>query len=94
MKTLVPEEPDWLQHRVTRIDDAEDDRLAPYRNVRERDLVGREGRFIELHVEAFDELDQIGVAEHQRAVVDVERYTARLNAKLEKLAELEGSTQP
>ena len=36
----------WLEHRVTRIDDAEDARLSPYRNVRERDLVGREGRFI------------------------------------------------
>ena len=46
MKTLVPEEYGWLQHRVTRVDDAQDNRLAPYRNVRERDLVGREGRFI------------------------------------------------
>jgi tRNA G18 (ribose-2'-O)-methylase SpoU len=46
VKTLVPEEHNWLQHRVTRVADAEDDRLAPYRNVRERDLVGREGRFI------------------------------------------------
>jgi len=36
----------WLEHRITRIDDAEDARLSPYRNVRERDLVGREGRFI------------------------------------------------
>ncbi|WP_310073627.1 RNA methyltransferase [Phyllobacterium sp. 1468] len=42
----MPEEHDWPQHRVTRVTDAEDDRLAPYRNVRERDLVGREGRFI------------------------------------------------
>ena len=36
----------WLEHRITRIDDADDGRLSPYRNVRERDLVGREGRFI------------------------------------------------
>ena len=57
-------------------------------------ILGREGRFIELHAEAFDELDQVGVAEHQRAVVDVERYTARLEAKLAKLAELEGSSRP
>ncbi|MGH7003468.1 MAG: TrmH family RNA methyltransferase [Alphaproteobacteria bacterium] len=35
-----------MEHRLTRIDDAEDGRLAPYRNIRERDLVGREGRFI------------------------------------------------
>ncbi|SDO80929.1 tRNA G18 (ribose-2'-O)-methylase SpoU [Phyllobacterium sp. YR620] len=32
--------------RVIRIDDPRDERLAPYRDVRERDLVGREGRFI------------------------------------------------
>ena len=37
---------DWLERRITRIADAGDERLAPYRNVRERDLVGREGRFI------------------------------------------------
>lgn len=36
----------WLEERVIRITDAHDLRLAPYRNVRERDLVGREGRFI------------------------------------------------
>lgn len=36
----------WLEQRITRIADPEDERLAPYRNVRERDLVGREGRFI------------------------------------------------
>jgi tRNA G18 (ribose-2'-O)-methylase SpoU len=29
-----------------RIDDADDPRLAPYRDIRERDLVGREGRFV------------------------------------------------
>lgn len=44
--TSVIQIPDWLEHRVTRIVDADDERLAPYRNVRERDLVGREGRFI------------------------------------------------
>ncbi|MET3647650.1 tRNA G18 (ribose-2'-O)-methylase SpoU [Phyllobacterium ifriqiyense] len=36
----------WLEQRITRIAGPEDERLAPYRNVRERDLVGREGRFI------------------------------------------------
>ena len=55
-------------------------------------ILNREGRFIELQIEAFDELDQVGIAEHQRAIVDVERYTARLRAKLEKLAELGGSS--
>ncbi|UGX86478.1 TrmH family RNA methyltransferase [Phyllobacterium meliloti] len=36
----------WLEQRTIRIDDPEDARLVPYRDVRERDLVGREGRFI------------------------------------------------
>jgi tRNA G18 (ribose-2'-O)-methylase SpoU len=45
MTSALPDR-DWLERRVTRIADAEDKRLAPYRNVRERDLVGREGRFI------------------------------------------------
>ncbi|MEJ1120028.1 RNA methyltransferase [Phyllobacterium sp. CCNWLW109] len=35
-----------MEQRITRIAGPEDERLAPYRNVRERDLVGREGRFI------------------------------------------------
>lgn len=30
----------------TKITDADDPRLLPYRNIRERDLVGREQRFI------------------------------------------------
>ena len=32
--------------RLTRIDDPADERLAAYRDIRERDLVGREGRFV------------------------------------------------
>jgi tRNA G18 (ribose-2'-O)-methylase SpoU len=32
--------------RIIRIDDADDPRIAAYRNIRERDLVGHEGRFI------------------------------------------------
>ena len=55
-------------------------------------ILGREGRFITLHLEAFDELEQVGIAEHQRAVVDVARYTARLQSKLEKLGDVDGSS--
>jgi predicted thioesterase len=55
-------------------------------------IVGREGRFISLHIEAFDELEQVGVAEHQRAVVDTARYAARLEAKLEQLGDVGGSS--
>lgn len=36
----------WLEQRIIRVTGPEDERLALYRNVRERDLVGREGRFI------------------------------------------------
>jgi tRNA G18 (ribose-2'-O)-methylase SpoU len=36
----------WLEQRIIRITDAQDERLRPYRNVRERDLVGRDGLFI------------------------------------------------
>jgi len=34
------------ENRVLKIDDVDDQRLAPYRNIRERDLVGRSERFI------------------------------------------------
>jgi len=44
--TSAPAGNDWPELRITRIADSDDERLAPYRNVRERDLVGREGRFI------------------------------------------------
>jgi predicted thioesterase len=50
--------------------------------VRERD-----GRRFRLEAEAFDELDQIGVADHERFVVGVERYLARLEDKNSRLAE-------
>lgn len=32
--------------RLTRIEDADDPRIAAYRDIRERDLVGRQGRFV------------------------------------------------
>lgn len=34
------------QLRIIRIDDPNDERIAGYRDIRERDLVGREGRFV------------------------------------------------
>jgi len=36
----------FADQRIIRISDPQDERLAPYRDIRERDLVGREGRFI------------------------------------------------
>jgi tRNA G18 (ribose-2'-O)-methylase SpoU len=35
-----------LEHRLTLIDSADDPRIAEFRDIRERDLIGREGRFI------------------------------------------------
>jgi fluoroacetyl-CoA thioesterase len=51
-------------------------------------IVKREGRFFTLSIEAFDELELVGVADHQRAVVDTEKYAARIRSKLEKLEQL------
>jgi fluoroacetyl-CoA thioesterase len=50
--------------------------------VRERD-----GRRFLLDVEAFDDLDQIGVAEHERFVIALDRYLARLAEKSARLAD-------
>jgi len=55
-------------------------------------LVGREGRFFSLQLEAFDEVDQVGVAEHTRAAIDIDRYAARLQSKLERLRDAESSS--
>lgn len=50
--------------------------------VRERD-----GRRFRLDVEVFDDVDHVGVAEHERFVVVLDRYLARLAEKSARLAE-------
>ena len=50
-------------------------------------VLERDGRRFRLEVEAFDELDQIGVAEHERFVIGIERYLARLEDKIQRLAD-------
>ncbi len=50
--------------------------------VRERD-----GRRFRLDVEVFDQLDQVGIAEHERFVVSLDKYLARLQDKSARLAE-------
>jgi fluoroacetyl-CoA thioesterase len=60
-------------------------------------IVKREGRYFTLSIEAFDELELVGVADHQRAVVDTEKYAARIQAKLAKLEHLghpDAASQP
>ncbi len=37
---------DAISHRLIAIDDADDERVAGFRDIRERDLVGRRGRFV------------------------------------------------
>jgi fluoroacetyl-CoA thioesterase len=46
-----------------------------------------EGRRFRLEVEVFYELDRIGVADHERFVVGIERYLAKLEDKSIRLAE-------
>ena len=38
--------PDWLEARLVRITDPQDARIAAYRDIREKDLTGRQGRFV------------------------------------------------
>jgi fluoroacetyl-CoA thioesterase len=57
-------------------------------------IEGQEGRFTTFRIDAFDELEQVGTAEHRRAVVDVARYTARLQSKLERLHNDDRSSPP
>jgi len=45
------------------------------------ELVEVEGRRLAFHVEAWDEVERIGEATHERFVVDIERFIARAKAK-------------
>jgi fluoroacetyl-CoA thioesterase len=49
------------------------------------ELVEVEGRRLVFHVEAWDEVEQIGKATHERFVVDEERFVGRANEKANKL---------
>ncbi|MBS0362408.1 MAG: RNA methyltransferase, partial [Proteobacteria bacterium] len=69
---------------ATRIDDPDDPRLADYRQVRERDLVGRDGRFIAEGVVVLEKLVRAG-RHPLRSVLVAEQ---RLGALGERLGEL------
>jgi len=45
------------------------------------ELSAIEGRKLTFHVEAFDEMEKIGEGEHRRAIIDVERFKERVEAK-------------
>ncbi len=45
------------------------------------ELAAVEGRKLTFRVEAFDEVERIGEGEHKRAIIDLERFTERVEAK-------------
>ena len=45
------------------------------------ELVKVDGRMLTFRVEAFDEAGKIGEGTHLRAVIDIERFTAKLRAR-------------
>jgi predicted thioesterase len=49
----------------------------------EVELVGIDRRKLMFKVKVFDEVEQVGEAEHERFVIDVEKYTERLKKKIE-----------
>ena len=72
--------------RLVQIDDPDDPRLADYRQVRERDLVGREGRFIAEGVVVLEKL--IHACRHPlRSVLVAEKRAAALAPLLASLGE-------
>lgn len=46
------------------------------------ELLKVEGRRLEFHIEAWDEVEQIGTAAHERFLVNEERFVAQARAKL------------
>lgn len=47
------------------------------------ELVGIDRRKLAFKVKVFDEVEQVGEAEHERFVIDVDKYTERLKKKIE-----------
>jgi len=47
------------------------------------ELLEVEGRRLVFHIEAWDEVEQIGRATHERFIVDEERFVAQAKAKIE-----------
>ncbi len=62
--------------------------LAPTpigRKVRaEAELVGIDRRKLTFRVKVFDDVEQVGEAEHERFVIDVDKYIERLKKKIER----------
>ena len=52
----------------------------------ESELVAIDRRKLTFKVRVFDDVEQVGEAEHERFVIDLDKYTARLKAKIEGAA--------
>lgn len=51
------------------------------------ELLEVDGRRLRFHVETFDDEEKVGDCEHERYIVDGERFYSRLNEKLRRLQE-------
>jgi predicted thioesterase len=47
------------------------------------ELVGMDRRRLSFRVKVYDEIEQVGEAEHERFVIDLDRYLERLKKKLQ-----------
>jgi predicted thioesterase len=57
------------------------------------EVISVEGSRVSFHVEAWDEMERIGVGSHQRVVIDEARFLRRVAAKQESLQNSEGKGQ-
>lgn len=51
----------------------------------EAEVTSIEGRRVTFRVKVFDEDEQVGEADHERVIIDVDRYVARLEKKAANL---------
>jgi predicted thioesterase len=49
----------------------------------ETELIGIDRRKLTFRVKVYDEVEQVGEAEHERFVIDVDKYVERLRKKIE-----------
>ena len=61
----------------------------------EVELVGIDRRKLTFKVKVYDDIEQVGEAEHERFIIDLDKYMARLKAKVEgSAADRAGGTRP
>lgn len=52
----------------------------------ETELVGIDRRRLTFKAKVYDDVEQVGEAEHERFIIDLDKYMARLKAKIEGVA--------